>query len=402
MDRLFTIGLVQHHDLPKQMGHLTSRNFYDVFAVKYLRAKHKNVCAIPFWWWWKVGKKGAEQFEIPKSFIDECIASTYRFVSIPICLISPEAPGGHAGSLLLDKKGKQSSEFIATYGHLIENNLSQIKPGYGTIERFEPHGARAYELFKDYHYETLDEQLAYYFATQYGLEYISPIDYCPALGPQSFEHYINESGYCATWSLWYIDMRLTYPDVDRETLVKGMFNKLHDMLGDNTLEAYLVDYARQVYAVMVADFPHYRDYFINYDVYKKMSKNKPERKAFDKFTKEMENLVSDPLYINKPVKLHAMKIPAPIDSNALQRPVKIPPGKMYKKKAAAKKKPTPKKKKKVTPKKKKPTPKRRRTPNRIPKKSPKRTPRKYSSSPRKYRKYRRYSSSPRRRRNSRH
>jgi len=346
MEKRFTIGLVRTDDLPKKMAQLTVRSFFDIFSVKYLRAKYKHVCAVPFWWWWRVDRKGSQQFEIPKHQIDECVASSERFVSIPICLVSPEAPGGHANMLVLDKIGVQSQQFSQMYG----------TSGKGTIERFEPHGARAYEMFNDYYYEHLDEQLAFYFATEYGLEYIAPIDYCPALGPQSMERYISESGYCATWSLWYIDMRLAYPNVDRRTLVKGMFDKLHDLLSAGELENYLVDYAKQVYAVMVSEFPHYRDFFINFDAYKKLPRTNKTRRAFDKFVQEMEGLVHDPLYINAPVFMHAVKIPAPISPDSSTKPVVIPPGKMYKtkekkvplKKKSSKKTPTKKTVKKKT------------------------------------------------------
>jgi len=277
MNRAYTINLVRHEHL-KKIGTLSSTSFFDAFSVKYLKAKHKKVCALPFWFWWRVGRTN-QTFEIPKHYIDECFNnSKARFVFIPLCLESPEPGSTHANALLCDKKK-------------------------GTVERFEPHGARAYEIFKDYKYEELDEHLAKYFQSEYNLEYISPITYCPALGPQSIEHYISESGYCATWSLWYIDMRLTYPDVDRSVLVKGMFDKLHDLLTKGKVGEYLVDYAKQVYAVMLADFPHYKDMFINYDTYKRRPANSPIGRAFDKFMDDMDNLVKDPLFINKPVKI---------------------------------------------------------------------------------------------------
>ena len=296
MKARYTIKLVRHPHLP-EMGQLTTRSFYDIFAVKYLTAKHKNVCGVPFWFWWRVDKKDNEQAEIPRYFIDECVATKKRFVSIPICLVSPEAPGGHANELLLDKNGKQSAEFKKKYN----------TTGKGTIERFEPHGVRAYDMFDDYHYEILDKELEKFFAKEYGVEYIPPIEFSTTLGPQSFERYINESGYCATWSLWYTDMRLTYPNVPRDVLLRGMYDKLDKLLGEGSLERYLVDYARQVYAVMVADFPHYKDYFINYDIYKRMSDKDPKKKKFLKFDKEMKDLVKDPLYINAPIKIKVTK-----------------------------------------------------------------------------------------------
>ncbi|KAJ3273822.1 hypothetical protein HK104_004218, partial [Borealophlyctis nickersoniae] len=270
--------------LPEVMSQLSTRNFFDYFSVKFLKSKHANkVCAIPYWLYWKVTKK-TKHMEIPENFFQDCLNSSERFVFIPLCLLSPESPGGHANALLLDKRGQTTI------------------PGLrGTIERFEPHGARSYEIFKDYHYDVMDVSLSAYFRNLFDLEYISPANYYPYLGPQSLEHYIDADGYCAVWSLWYIDMRLTYPDVPRETLIKGMFDKLHDKLSQGTLEEYLVNYSKQVYNVMVTEFPQYRDFFINYNTYRYLPEGSPMKKQFKMFSQEMENLVLDPLQINKPL-----------------------------------------------------------------------------------------------------
>jgi hypothetical protein len=307
-NRYYTVK-VQKLDLP-DFAHLTSLRFYDYFAVKFLKQKHPHVCAIPHWFYWTV-QKNRQEMSFPKYYIDQCLSTKMRFVSVPICLISPKAPGGHANSLIIDKQGKQSADFVSRYKHL--PNVT-ARRGKGTVERFEPHGARAYEIFKDYIYEKLDTQLEVLFAETYGLEYIPPIAFCPALGPQTLEHYITESGYCATWSLWYTDMRLTYPNVDRERLVKGMFDKLHDKLTQGSLTDYLLDYARQVYAVMVTEFPHYQDFFIHYDKY---NRSRFRSKAFKTFIEEMDNLVLNPLNVNAPYTIEFANSPpnATISSN---------------------------------------------------------------------------------------
>ena len=280
--RDFTINL-KLNDLPEKMAHLTSRDFFDYFAVKYLQTKHK-LCAIPYWLNWKVQNSKKQDLEVPEFYLNQCMESSERFVSIPLCL-SSEIGGAHANALFIDKKEK-------------------------TAERYEPHGARSYQIFDDFEYEKFDKNLGSYLKKKYGLEYIPPSNFLPALGPQSFEHYIDESGYCATWSLWYIDMRLSYPNISREKLVLGMFDKVHDMLRDPAiLTRYLVNYAKQVYNVMVSEFPQYKDFFINYDVYKKLPKNNKKKKAFDAFVDEMNDLVENPLHINKPVVIHAVLKP---------------------------------------------------------------------------------------------
>lgn len=282
--------------LPKKMSQLVTRDFYDYFAVKYLRAKHA-VCAIPTWMYWDIDKKGSIELRIPDKEFNQCMKSANRFVSIPMCLRSIEG-GSHANALFIDKDAK-------------------------TAERFEPHGARAYELFKDFKYEELDEALANVLA-QKTLQYIAPSQYAPKLGPQSMEHYIGESGYCAGWSLWYTDMRLTYPEVPRDVLAKALFSKLNDKYDDDTLTSYLLNYVRQVYAYMVKEFPQYRQFLYKYDDYKKLPKTDEKRIAFQRFQDHMNDLVNNQPMKRIRIPKSTMRYPSAIESRDLySKPTKV-------------------------------------------------------------------------------
>lgn len=280
--RNVTINLKVDKSLPDKIGHLTSTNFFDYFSVKYLLTKHK-LCAIPYWLNWIVYSKSEQAIEIPEYFIDKCVKSKRRFISVPLCLES-DIGGSHANALFIDTKEK-------------------------TVERWEPHGARSYVIFKDYEYEKFDKQLNDFFKKRYGYKYIPSSNFLPALGPQTLENYINESGYCATWSLWYIDMRLTYPNIPREELVVEMFEKVQQLLSESKkqLSQYLVNYAKQVYRLMIIEFPHYKDFFINFNTYNRLPKRSAKGLKFQKFLNEMENLMKDEIHINRRVSIKKEK-----------------------------------------------------------------------------------------------
>ena len=65
------------------------------------------------------------------------------------------------------------------------------------------------------------------------MKYISPTTYLPKISFQIFDSFENScrkigdpKGFCALWATWYADMRLTYPDIDRKTLVEEIINTI--------------------------------------------------------------------------------------------------------------------------------------------------------------------------------
>src|SRR5438874_777676 len=58
------------------------------------------------------------------------------------------------------------------------------------------------------------------------VKYISPDKYLPKIGLQYFDIFESKTtkigdpvGFCALWSIWYTNMRLTYPDIERKKLI---------------------------------------------------------------------------------------------------------------------------------------------------------------------------------------
>ena len=101
------------------------------------------------------------------------------------------------------------------------------------VERFEPHGSHT-PVGLNYEPELLDMFISSYL-DESGLEfkYFSPKDYLPKIGFQIIEinelksDYIGDpNGFCALWCIWWVDMRLSNPNILRSKLVKQLNKEL--------------------------------------------------------------------------------------------------------------------------------------------------------------------------------
>ena len=128
-----------------------------------------------------------------------------RFVIIPLGIEIPE--GSHANYIIFDKQ---------TY----------------ELERFEPYGSNSPSNY-DYNEHLLDSILSFKFNEIYNIKYISPSKYLPKISFQYLDVYERKTkkigdpgGFCALWSIWYTDMRLTYPDYDRKILADKLLKDI--------------------------------------------------------------------------------------------------------------------------------------------------------------------------------
>jgi ankyrin repeat protein len=101
------------------------------------------------------------------------------------------------------------------------------------VERFEPHGS-SYPVGLNYEPELLDMFISSYL-DESGLKfkYFKPKDYLPKIGFQTIEinelksDYIGDpNGFCALWCIWWVDMRLSNPNIPRIKLVKQLNKEL--------------------------------------------------------------------------------------------------------------------------------------------------------------------------------
>ena len=129
-----------------------------------------------------------------------------RFIIIPLGIELAE--GSHANYLIFDKKTFE-------------------------LERFEPYGSSSPYKF-NYNSRLLDNVLTFKFnEIDSNIQYISPDKYLPKIGFQYFDAYESKTekigdpgGFCALWSIWYTDMRLSYPDIDRGSLVNKLLKEI--------------------------------------------------------------------------------------------------------------------------------------------------------------------------------
>ena len=98
-----------------------------------------------------------------------------------------------------------------------------------TLEVFEPHGSGSLSLgheFPQELYKAVYTVMRKYVPVK---KLIRPQDYCP-IGPQTLDSNVSSMfnammirnkplGYCAAWSLYYLDLRLSNPDIPHKTLI---------------------------------------------------------------------------------------------------------------------------------------------------------------------------------------
>jgi ankyrin repeat protein len=155
---------------------------------------------------------------------NKCVKSKTRFIVIPLGIELKS--GSHSNYLIYDKTTNE-------------------------IERFEPHGGTTPIGF-NYNSHLLDESLIKYFKTiNNNIKYIRPEDYIPKIGFQIMDSYETNNkrigdpgGFCALWSIWYVDQRLTYQELDRKTLINELFK--HISISGISYKNMIRNYARDI------------------------------------------------------------------------------------------------------------------------------------------------------------
>ncbi len=136
--------------------------------------------------------------------------SSKRYVVLPFGYNCSDN-SGHANYLLYDKLEK-------------------------TLERIEPYG---FVNTKCLNSIDLDLKIKQLFERNLGKEfikkYIKPTEFLPRRAFQSIQEDEKEMtkddpvGFCSIWSMWYIDLRLSNPGIDRKILVKFAMKKLKSL-----------------------------------------------------------------------------------------------------------------------------------------------------------------------------
>lgn len=133
----------------------------------------------------------------------------YKFIIIPIGMLSSSTDQSHANIIYYDVKKK-------------------------IIERFEPNGANPPKGF-NYNPNLLDKLLQNKFnQIDNNIKVISPKDYLPQIGLQMYESFENNkckrlgdpNGFCAVWCTWWIDKKIKYYNIESSVLINELIKKI--------------------------------------------------------------------------------------------------------------------------------------------------------------------------------
>ena len=102
-----------------------------------------------------------------------------------------------------------------------------------TVERFEPHGSST-PAGLNYSPALLDEILEARFKTiNDDIKYYAPSKFLPKIGFQLMDIFESNrkkigdpGGFCALWSIWYVDMRIKYKNLPPDELVKILIRSI--------------------------------------------------------------------------------------------------------------------------------------------------------------------------------
>lgn len=192
-----------------------------LFGLIYLLKSHKNVCSIlsdnvdTFYETCKTLDKNKcellnfeviwsdKKLSLGKNFAEnfqKCMKKK-RFTMIPLGIEMVE--GNHSSFLIYDSVVNEIERF-ETYG----GGMTL----YGTF-----YNPELLDMLLESKFKEIDENIVY----------VRPYDFLPKIGFQLFDIIEKKKrrigdpiGFCSVWSLWWIDMRLTYYDIKRRDLAK--------------------------------------------------------------------------------------------------------------------------------------------------------------------------------------
>lgn len=187
-----------------------------LLGMIYLIKKYKNAC-LPFKikdtditinkyaiLWYCSKFRGIRKLNFPRNFKTNWKKCKKRFIVIPLILVGCKGNESHANYIIFDTKKNE-------------------------LERFEPYGSKVlYHEF--YASDKIDSKLRKWFKQNLNIsKYYSPVKYC-APGFQDIqsieqlERIGDPGGFCMIWALWYVNLRLKNPKLDRKLVVnKALF-----------------------------------------------------------------------------------------------------------------------------------------------------------------------------------
>ena len=225
----FDFGETELVDTPDRKNFIKMGSLVgSTIAAMYMASKFKNLAVFipPKLQWdalrkedvrftWKYHADSGWDLEIPegfKTFWEKTIQNKkIDYIIVPVSMTSKPKEdlhvGYHANILLFNKTTRE-------------------------LEHFEPHGL---ELNQDaYNPHGLYDRLRIEFKGMVK-KYLSPLQVCPK-NLQFFQSvetdevgFLNDHGHCAVWCIWYVDVRLSNPTIQRQQVINLAMQKMLDM-----------------------------------------------------------------------------------------------------------------------------------------------------------------------------
>lgn len=249
----------------------------EVFAIMHLMKKHPNACVylgdvdanfqpdpdmsyLSIGFEWDVPKLKLKVPDTPSfwQFAVSCRESGVRFVVTYLILNAEDVPISRMfeKAKAFDVSNAESSEVETMDPHA---NMLIIDWERKTLERFEPNGGFFDVQYKGYGLDELNKQLTR-LSKKYGLEYLPPKFACPNVGLQATQHsqFLKNNifiegdvgGWCQTWSVFYADMRLSYPDIDPQSLMQLTLNAFKNKDMSKWIRDYMYNIVKDSKAVL--------------------------------------------------------------------------------------------------------------------------------------------------------
>jgi ankyrin repeat protein len=216
-------------------------------GVIYLLNKHKHACAT-------IDTQFMENKELTAYYKSIGLTTSYQdFLNFEVVWVNKKLFFNTNFVENFEKCGKNKDKrfIIIPLGIEVHNddhaNYLIYDKKKNEIERFETYGGQVPFNF-DYNASLLDKLLEKKFKEfNPNIIYIAPDKYMPKMGFQFFDTFERKTkkigdphGFCAMWAIWYTDLRLTYYDIDRRSLVNKMLKsvKMQQLSFKNIIRNY--------------------------------------------------------------------------------------------------------------------------------------------------------------------
>ena len=170
----------------------------------------------------------------------------HRFLILPIMLLYPNS--GHANILIIDFKNK-TAEYFEPHGGLYSKKYSEYDKNLQKLNKEKNSIKLRYICIKKV--EKILNNLKFKLILPF--EYMNDDSFQSLELKKIFGYYFNTNvkkgdleGYCAVWCLWYISLRLKYPDRKPKTLV----NETETIIKKNTtFRRFIRNYSKHCYTM---------------------------------------------------------------------------------------------------------------------------------------------------------